>query len=144
MDRYRRKWRRRRRGRRRKRRRGNIFCNYTPIIKFLKSWINKEDIRLKKTRLEERARNQQGNSTWNNCKRKKKSKEEKVWLKMKDWENDDKGIKNNDNDHINHKNDGFKSGGKCKKTNTVTAKCNRTQYTTRNTIQYNTIQYNTI
>ena len=74
---------------------------------------------------------------------------------MKDWENDDKGIKNNDNDHINHKNDGFKRGGKCKKTNAVQqneqnaihdTRRNRTQYNTtqRNTIQYNTTQYNTI
>ena len=31
---------------------------------------------------------------------------------MKDWEKDDKGIKNNDDVHINHKNDGMKRGGK--------------------------------
>ena len=74
---------------------------------------------------------------------------------MKDWENDDKGIKNNDNDHINHKNDGFKRGGKCKKTNAVQqneqntihdTRRKRTQYniTQHNSIQHNAIQYNTI
>ena len=62
---------------------------------------------------------------------------------MKDWENDDKGIKNNDNDHINHKNDGFKSGGKSVRRQKPYSKMkqNTIQY---NTIQYSTVQYNTI
>ena len=63
---------------------------------------------------------------------------------MKDWENDDKGLKNNDDDYINHKNDGIKSEGKSVRRQMPYSKMNRSQYTTRDETEYNTIQYNTI
>ena len=62
---------------------------------------------------------------------------------MKDWENDDKGIKNNDDDHINHKNDGLKRGGKSVRRQ-IPLQQNATEHNTRHDTTRHETQYNTI